>query len=737
MTVYSGPVFDMAVNQFGVIANHLSIPMDERDRLLLPKRAITVSCPIHRDDGSIAVFEGYRVQHHLTLGPTKGGTRFAPSVDIGEVAALAIWMSWKCALVGLPYGGAKGGIRVDLTTISKRELEALSRRYMQEMIPFVGPHTDVMAPDMGTNEQVMAWFMDTYSMYQGRTVTEIVTGKPVASGGTLGRREATGRGVAHLAKRVMKELSIDLNNATAVIQGFGNVGSYAALGLHQFGLKVIAVSDHTGALHDAAGLDIPALMRHAGEHGSIAGFSSQLQFDPAQILTLPCDVLVPAAMERVIDAKVAENLKCRVLAEGANGPTTPDADLVLEKRQDEMFLIPDILCNSGGVVVSYFEWVQDLQQLFWEEEEVTRREYQILDRAFDAMVLRAKADNILAPHRGDGDRRGKSPRRQEHAGTVSVITGLDHVVVLVRDIAAGEAAYQTLFARTPAWRNSGDGADRVLFTLDNMTLELMAPSGEGANADRIRNVMAEQGEGLASICFRTNDIAKMHRRLDRLSLKPEPVAEVESRDTASGATLSWKRTRAATDDHPRRPAVLPGTGQGAPAVGANLARIDHRDGPCGGRDRRSRTRRRALWRPARARHGARPLASGLGPADVLPLRRSHRRGRAPAGQGYRCRARPALGPELARRRCRRDAGAAGLRRPRRLRGAHRPQAGHAGAHRAQRHLRHPHAAGGADGEAGDRASVSTCGGCRSSEAIRAVVSAMKSGLLRWRSAMNG
>jgi glutamate dehydrogenase (NAD(P)+) len=303
-------------------------------------------------------------------------------------------MSWKCALVGLPYGGAKGGVTVDLTTLSKRELEALSRRYMQEMIPFVGPHTDVMAPDMGTNEQVMAWFMDTYSMYQGRTVTEIVTGKPVASGGTLGRREATGRGVAHLAKRVMKELSIDLNNGTAVIQGFGNVGSYAALGLHQFGLKVIAVSDHTGALYDAKGLDIPVLMRHCDEHGSLAGFSNELHFDPAEILTLRCDVLVPAAMERVIDAQVAENLKCRVLAEGANGPTTPDADLILEKRQDEVFLIPDILCNSGGVVVSYFEWVQDLQQLFWEEEEVMRREYQILDRAFDQMAARAKADKI-------------------------------------------------------------------------------------------------------------------------------------------------------------------------------------------------------------------------------------------------------------------------------------------------------------------------------------------------------
>ena len=394
MTVYSGPVFGMAVRQFNVIADHLEIPPGERERILMPKRAITVSCPIHRDDGTVSVFEGYRVQHLLTMGPTKGGTRFAPSVDIGEVAALAIWMSWKCALVGLPYGGAKGGINVDLSRISKRELEALSRRYMQEMIPFVGPHTDVMAPDMGTNEQVMAWFMDTYSMHEGQTVMEIVTGKPVSSGGTLGRREATGRGVAYLAKRVLDLLAIDPRKATAVVQGFGNVGSYAALGLQKAGLKVVAVSDHTGALYDAAGLDVPALMRHAAMHGSIDGFSRERSFDPAQILTLPCDVLVPAAIERVIDAKVAENLKCRVLAEGANGPTTPEADLVLEKRQNEIFLIPDILCNSGGVVVSYFEWVQDLQQLFWEEEEVTRREYHILDRAFEQMLARAKADKV-------------------------------------------------------------------------------------------------------------------------------------------------------------------------------------------------------------------------------------------------------------------------------------------------------------------------------------------------------
>ncbi|MET4803903.1 Glu/Leu/Phe/Val dehydrogenase [Bradyrhizobium sp. LB11.1] len=395
MTAYHGPVFEMAVKQFEVIANYLSIPDDARSRLLLPKRSVTVSCPIHRDDGTTAVFEGYRVQHHLTLGPTKGGTRFAPTVDLGEVAALAIWMSWKCALVGLPYGGAKGGINVDPSTLSKRELEALSRRYMQEMIPFVGPHTDVMAPDLGTNEQIMAWFMDTYSMYQGQTVTEIVTGKPVSAGGTLGRREATGRGVAHLVRRAADELKIRLNGSTAVVQGFGNVGSIAALELHNMGVKVIAVSDHTGALYRPRGLDIRQLVRHAASQGSLDGYSNELALDPAEILTVPCDVLVPAAVERVIDAEMAGRLRCRILAEGANGPTTPEADRILEGRQDEVFVIPDILCNSGGVVVSYFEWVQDLQRLFWEEEEVMRREYQLLDRAFERVLARSKREKLF------------------------------------------------------------------------------------------------------------------------------------------------------------------------------------------------------------------------------------------------------------------------------------------------------------------------------------------------------
>jgi glutamate dehydrogenase (NAD(P)+) len=393
MDIYSGPVFDMARTQFHRIADHLEIPVDERDRLLYPKRAITVSCPIHRDDGSTAVFQGFRVQHHLTLGPTKGGTRFAPSVDIGEVAALAVWMSWKCALAGLPYGGAKGGVTVDPHALSRRELEGLSRRYMQEMIPFVGPHTDVMAPDMGTNEQVMAWFMDTYSMYQGRTVTEIVTGKPVATGGTLGRREATGRGVAYLVERAMERVGVAMEGASAIVQGFGNVGAVAAASLAGRGVKVLGLSDHTACYFDPRGLDVAALLRHAAARGVLAGFSNELAFDPAELLAQRCDILVPAAVERVIDGATAARLKCRVLAEAANGPTTPDADTVLEQRKD-VFVIPDILCNAGGVIVSYFEWIQDLQQFFWDEAEVNDRLYRVLQRAFVAVLDRAARDKV-------------------------------------------------------------------------------------------------------------------------------------------------------------------------------------------------------------------------------------------------------------------------------------------------------------------------------------------------------
>ncbi|QOZ23912.1 Glu/Leu/Phe/Val dehydrogenase [Bradyrhizobium sp. CCBAU 51753] len=393
-SIYSGPVFEMARRQFEQVADHLQIPELDRDRLLYPKRTIAVSCPIHRDDGRTEVFQGYRVQHHLTLGPTKGGTRFAPSVDVGEVAALAIWMSWKCALAGLPYGGAKGGIAINPYALSPRELEALSRRYMQEMIPFVGPHTDVMAPDMGTNEQVMAWFMDTYSMYQGQTINEIVTGKPVSAGGTLGRREATGRGVAYLVGRALDHLGIRAAGATAIVQGYGNVGSVTAYSLAERGVKIIGVSDHTASYYDPAGLDVAKLQRYVAKRGQLAGFSAESLIEPAQLLVRKCDILVPAAIEQVITGQNASELKCRVLAEGANGPTTPEADSILDQRRDEIFVLPDILCNAGGVIVSYFEWVQDLQRLFWEEAEVFDRLYRILERSFQQVIARAKRAGI-------------------------------------------------------------------------------------------------------------------------------------------------------------------------------------------------------------------------------------------------------------------------------------------------------------------------------------------------------
>jgi glutamate dehydrogenase (NAD(P)+) len=392
--IYSGPVFDMARRQFTAIADHLAIPEGDRARLLYPKRAVAVACPIHLDSGETAVFQGYRVQHHLTLGPTKGGTRFAPSVSMGEVAALAVWMSWKCALAGLPYGGAKGGVTVDPRALSLHELEGLSRRYMQEMIPFVGPHVDVMAPDMGTNEQVMAWFMDTYSMYQGRTVNEIVTGKPVSSGGTEGRREATGLGVAHLVGRALERLQMSSVGATAIVQGFGNVGSVSAAELAGMGVKIIGVSDHTSCYFDPKGLDVASLLRHATANGSLAGWSAELAFDARELLAQPCDILVPAAVERVIDGDVAPRLQCRVLAEAANGPTTPDADAVLDRDRRDIFVIPDILCNSGGVIVSYFEWVQDLQQLFWGREEVVTRLNRLLDNAFARVMSRVEADGV-------------------------------------------------------------------------------------------------------------------------------------------------------------------------------------------------------------------------------------------------------------------------------------------------------------------------------------------------------
>ena len=393
MNIYTGPVFEMAQRQFHLTADHLNICENERARLLYPKRIMVVSVPVHMDDGRTEVFQGFRVQHHLTFGPTKGGTRFSANLDIGEVAALAIWMSWKCALAGLPYGGAKGGVACDPLSLSHWELEAVSRRYMQEMIPFVSPQTDVMAPDMGTNEQVMAWFMDTYSVHQGHAVSEIVTGKPVALGGTEGRLEATGRGIAHLVHRACETIGLRPGSSSAIVQGFGNVGSISAYTLaRRYGVTVTGISDHTTALFNPAGLPLDEIEQHMAEHGTLGGFSNQLTIDSSELLEQRCDILVPAAVERVITAENAQRLRCRILAEGANGPVTPDADEVLDQRQDEIFVIPDILCNSGGVIVSYFEWVQDLQRLFWTKVEVNNRLEQLLDGAF-AHVQRKVAES--------------------------------------------------------------------------------------------------------------------------------------------------------------------------------------------------------------------------------------------------------------------------------------------------------------------------------------------------------
>ena len=396
--IYSDPTFQLACDQFKLIADYINIPQALRDRLMFPKRSITVAVPVRMDDGAVRVFEGYRVQHHLSMGPTKGGTRFAPSVTMGEVAALAMWMSWKCALAGLPYGGAKGGVQCDPRSLSTAELERLSRRYMAEMIPFIGPRTDIMGPDMGTNEQVMAWFMDTYSSRQGYSVPEIVTGKPLSVGGTYGRRESTGRGVVYLIERAAHLINFKLVGGTAVIQGFGNVGSIAARGLaYKNAMKVIAVSDVSGAYRNENGIDIRAAEKYAAEHGSLQGYPEAETFSPDELLTIPCDVLVPAAISGVIHGKNAGQIHCRILAEAANGPTTVEADKIFFERWQEIFVIPDILCNAGGVIVSYFEWVQSLQSFFWRETEVVDRLFRVLEQSFIAVIKRAKEEKI--PHR--------------------------------------------------------------------------------------------------------------------------------------------------------------------------------------------------------------------------------------------------------------------------------------------------------------------------------------------------
>jgi len=393
MDIYNDPTFQMACQQFDLVADRLEIPANDRGRLKYPKRSMTVAVPVRRDDGTTQVFAGYRVQHHLTLGPTKGGLRYHPEVRLGEVAALAMWMSWKCALTGLPYGGAKGGVTCDPGKLSIGELERVTRRYTQEMIPFIGEKVDVMAPDMGTNEQTMAWMMDTYSTHAGHAVPGIVTGKPVSIGGSLGRRESTGRGVGYLINRAMDALGLAPGSCRAVVQGFGNVGSVAAFSVAKYGVKVVGVSDAFGALHNPQGIDLWELQKHLAAERTLAGFPGAEAISNEQLLGLPCEILIPAAIERQITGANAGKIQCRILAEGANGPTTPEADAILDQRP-EVFVIPDILCNAGGVVVSYFEWVQDLQSFFWTETEVMDKLFRILEGAFTQVVNLSRKQKI-------------------------------------------------------------------------------------------------------------------------------------------------------------------------------------------------------------------------------------------------------------------------------------------------------------------------------------------------------
>jgi len=386
------PVFQMAVRQLQSVTEIIDLDPGVLERLSNPKRALIVSVPIRRDDGRTVNYLGYRVQHSLTSGPSKGGLRYHPEVDIGEVAAMAMWMSWKCAIMNLPFGGGKGGIACDPSTMSIGELERLTRRFTEEVLPIIGPRQDVMAPDLGTNEQTMAWIMDTYSMSVGYACPEIVTGKPVDIGGCVGRREATGRGVTYCVLQALEELEIPAEDATAVVQGFGNVGAVVCQELAARGMQIVAIGDKDGAIYNARGIDIAALNRHVAAGRPLPAFPEAEPIPADELLTTPCTVLVPAALARVITKDNAPRLECRILAEGANGPTTPEADRIL--CDSDIYVIPDILCNAGGVTVSYFEWVQDLQRYLWTEQQVNDRLKELMLGAFHQVRKLAKEKRI-------------------------------------------------------------------------------------------------------------------------------------------------------------------------------------------------------------------------------------------------------------------------------------------------------------------------------------------------------
>ncbi len=366
-----GSIFNAMLQEFDGAARLLGLDPGIWKILTHPKRQITVSCPVQMDNGEIEVFTGYRVQYNITLGPAKGGIRYHPDVSLDEVTALAAWMTWKCAVAHIPFGGGKGGIICDPTRMSRRELEALTRRYVAEIIDAIGPEKDVPAPDVNTNDQIMAWVMDTYSMHVGYSSTAVVTGKPIEMGGSLGRREATGRGVMIVTREAAKHLGFDIKGATVAVQGFGNVGSVSADLLAKIGARIVAVTDWKGGVHNDRGLDVPKMIEYLRQHKTIDGFPGGEPIDNATLFALDVDVLVPAALENQITVDNAPAIRAKVVAEGANGPTTPEAHKHLHDRG--VFVIPDILANSGGVTTSYFEWVQDRHGYFWTEQEVNQR----------------------------------------------------------------------------------------------------------------------------------------------------------------------------------------------------------------------------------------------------------------------------------------------------------------------------------------------------------------------------
>src|SRR6187402_760947 len=394
-----GPLFTAMLHEFDGAARMLNLEPGIWRILTHPKRQIVVSCPVQMDNGAIQVFTGYRVQYNITLGPAKGGLRYHPDVSLDEVTALAAWMTWKCAVAHIPFGGGKGGIVCDPNRLSRRELEALTRRYVAEIIDAIGPEKDVPAPDVNTNDQVMAWVMDTYSMHVGHTETAVVTGKPIEMGGSLGRREATGRGVMIVTREAAKHLALDIKGATVAVQGFGNVGSVSADLLSKIGARIVAVTDWKGGVYNDKGLDITKMIEYAKQHRSIDGFPGGETLDNAKLFTLPVDVLIPAALENQITAENAPSIKAKIIAEGANGPTTPDAHKHLHERG--VFVIPDILANAGGVTTSYFEWVQDRHGYFWEEDEVNKRLEAKMCEAFNvvlATALKYKVDMRVAAY---------------------------------------------------------------------------------------------------------------------------------------------------------------------------------------------------------------------------------------------------------------------------------------------------------------------------------------------------